>query len=90
MSWYKALALVTSGAAALGMAQPSTIGADGVGDPCFPQDGNGGYDVSRYDAQVSYDPANPGSFTGDTTGHAAARQDLDRFDLDVEGSRSPR
>ncbi|MGW4487109.1 M1 family metallopeptidase [Amycolatopsis sp. NPDC004368] len=85
MSWYKALALVTSAAAALGLAQPSTIGADGVGDPYFPQDGNGGYDVSRYDVKVSYDPANPGSFTGDTTVHAAARQDLDRFDLDLEG-----
>ncbi|MEV6899312.1 hypothetical protein [Amycolatopsis sp. NPDC051372] len=36
MSWYKALALVASGAAALGMAQPPAIGADGVGDPYFP------------------------------------------------------
>ncbi|HEY2059592.1 MAG TPA: hypothetical protein VGH57_14585, partial [Amycolatopsis sp.] len=85
--WHKAvaLALVVGSAAALGLASPSAIGSDGVGDPYFPQDGNGGYDVSRYDVKVFYDPAKPDSFTGDTTVQAAAKQDLDRFNLDLEG-----
>jgi aminopeptidase N len=85
--WHKvaALALVAGSTAALGMAPPSAIGTDGVGDPYFPQDGNGGYDVSRYDVKVSYDPAKPDSFAGDTTVHASAKQDLDRFNLDLEG-----
>jgi hypothetical protein len=31
-------------------------GASGVGDPYFPFDGNGGYDVGRYVLDVAYDP----------------------------------
>jgi aminopeptidase N len=62
-----------------------SVGADGRGDPYFPQDGNGGYDVSRYDVTVTLDPADPAGFTGDTTVHATATQDLDRFNLDLEG-----
>ena len=34
-----------------------TAGAAGIGDPYFPLDGNGGYDVSQYDLNVTYDPA---------------------------------
>ena len=32
-------------------------GAPGVGDPCFPRDGNGGYDVRRYVLDLRYQPA---------------------------------
>src|SRR4029453_14604741 len=32
-------------------------GEPGIGDPYFPHDGNGGYDVAHYDLDVQYDPA---------------------------------
>src|SRR4026207_1930980 len=32
-------------------------GAPGVGDPYFPLDGNGGYDVQHYGLNLTYDPA---------------------------------
>ena len=32
-------------------------GAPGIGDPYFPLDGNGGYDVKHYDLDVAYEPA---------------------------------
>jgi aminopeptidase N len=64
---------------------PTTVGADGVGDPYFPQDGNGGYRVSHYDVTVTIDPGRPDQFTGDTLVNATATQDLDRFDLDLKG-----
>jgi len=37
--------------------QASTPGAPGVGDPYFPEEGNGGYDVRNYDLSLGYDPA---------------------------------
>ena len=32
-------------------------GAAGIGDPYFPLDGNGGYDVAGYDLDLRYAPA---------------------------------
>ncbi len=32
-------------------------GAQGAGDPYFPHQGNGGYDVGHYNLRLSYDPA---------------------------------
>ena len=40
-------------------------GADGAGDPYYPKDGNGGYDVTAYHVSISYDPATK-QLTGDT------------------------
>ena len=34
-----------------------TPGAPGIGDPYFPTDGNGGYDVSHYGLDLKYEPA---------------------------------
>ena len=31
-------------------------GAPGIGDPYFPLDGNGGYDVKHYGLDLAYDP----------------------------------
>ena len=31
-------------------------GSPGLGDPYFPFDGNGGYDVKHYDLAIAYDP----------------------------------
>ena len=36
---------------------PFLPGAAGAGDPYFPLDGNGGYDVHNYDLALKYDPA---------------------------------
>jgi aminopeptidase N len=59
-------------------------GAPGIGDPYFPLDGNGGYDVQHYDLDVRYDPATD-VLTGVATIEAQAVQDLSRFDLDFVG-----
>jgi hypothetical protein len=39
------------------LAAPAPPGAAGIGDPYFPLEGNGGYDVRHYDLTFSYDPA---------------------------------
>jgi aminopeptidase N len=62
-----------------------TIGADGFGDPNFPQDGNGGYLAWHYDVAIDYDPAKPDYLTGDVTMRATTTQELSRFDLDLKG-----
>jgi Peptidase family M1 domain/Peptidase M1 N-terminal domain/Immune inhibitor A peptidase M6 len=59
-------------------------GADGAGDPYFPLDGNGGYDVQHYDLDVKYDPATD-VLTGEATITARTTQDLSSFNLDFEG-----
>src|SRR5918996_2758913 len=48
-----------------------TPGAAGAGDPYFPLDGNGGYDVNHYLLDVSYDPATD-VLTGEATLKARA------------------
>ncbi|MGW0518815.1 M1 family metallopeptidase [Crossiella sp. NPDC003009] len=59
-------------------------GKDGVGDPYYPTDGNGGYDVSKYDLNLSY---NPGSKLLDATAKITAKttQELSQFNLDLRG-----
>jgi aminopeptidase N len=59
-------------------------GAPGIGDPYFPLDGNGGYDVGNYDLDLRYDPASD-RLSGVATITARANQDLSRFNLDFEG-----
>src|SRR5688572_8301343 len=59
-------------------------GAPGVGDPYFPLDGNGGYDVRHYSLDLGYDPPTD-TLTGVATITARATQDLSQFDLDLVG-----
>ncbi|MGW5672061.1 M1 family metallopeptidase [Micromonospora sp. NPDC003776] len=59
-------------------------GAASVGDPYFPDQGNGGYDVQHYDLTFSYDPASR-FLDATATITAVATQDLDRFNLDFRG-----
>jgi aminopeptidase N len=74
-----ALALV---AAAPASAQAAfTPGAPGLGDPFFPDAGNGGYDVASYDLGIDYTPKT-NALTGKATIVATATQDLSAFDLD--------
>ena len=59
-------------------------GAPGLGDPYFPLDGNGGYDVDRYVLDLSYDPLTD-VLGGTATITAKATQDLSAFNLDLDG-----
>jgi aminopeptidase N len=63
-------------------ATPPVIGAEGIGDPYFPLDGNGGYDVTAYDIRVRYDPSTD-RLEGHTTITARVTESLSRFDLDL-------
>jgi aminopeptidase N len=72
---------VAAGLTVVPASAADTIGAPGVGDPYFPLDGNGGYDVGHYDLRLSYDPPSD-ELWGTTTILATATQDLTRFNLD--------
>ncbi|MFF5172149.1 M1 family metallopeptidase [Micromonospora sp. NPDC000089] len=63
------------------VAATPTWGSPGLGDPYFPDYGNGGYDVDHYDVRLRYEPATD-RLTGTTTILARATQDLSRFNLD--------
>lgn len=72
-------AAAVSGAVAL---RPAGVGAAGIGDPYFPNAGNGGYDVTRYDIELSYDPPTD-RLDGRTTLTAVATRSLRSFNLDL-------
>ncbi|HEX6354561.1 M1 family metallopeptidase [Actinophytocola sp.] len=57
---------------------------EGAGDPYYPEDGNGGYDVTAYHVQISYDPSAK-KLTGDTLVTAKAAEELTTFNLDLQG-----
>lgn len=59
-------------------------GADGLGDPLFPQLGNGGYDVQHYTLDLLVDVAAT-TITGTAAVEARALEDLDTFNLDLSG-----
>ncbi|GII53960.1 metallopeptidase [Planotetraspora thailandica] len=61
-----------------------SAGAPSVGDPYFPDAGNGGYDVKHYDISFTYDPATR-HMDATTTVTAVATQGLTTFDLDFRG-----
>ena len=65
---------------------PFPAGSSGLGDPYFPLDGNGGYDVQHYDLELTYDPATD-RLTGMATITAVATQDLSAFNLDFIGMK---
>jgi aminopeptidase N len=56
-------------------------GSAGLGDPMFPQAGNGGYDVQNYSLTLDYTPASK-QLTGNVVITARATQNLSRFNLD--------
>ncbi len=59
-------------------------GSPQSGDPYFPQNGNGGYDVQSYDITMDIDPAS-GRVAAKTVVTADATQDLSAFYLDLTG-----
>lgn len=58
-------------------------GSPGVGDPYFPQLGNGGYDVRHYGLDVAYNP-DTDRLDGRTTITARATRSLSSFNLDLQ------
>ncbi|GLX06955.1 M1 family metallopeptidase [Microbispora sp. NBRC 16548] len=86
-----AAALLTATQATTALAAPGnpgeprySAGAPSLGDPYFPDQGNGGYDVRHYDVTFTYDPATK-VMDATTVITAVATQDLDQFDLDFRG-----
>ncbi len=79
------LALVAALILVLSLAAPAASyspGAPGAGDPYYRFAGNGGYDVSHYDLELSYDRG-PNTLVGEAEIEARATQDLSRFNLDL-------
>jgi aminopeptidase N len=80
------LALAGALVATLALAAPAAAdfspGAAGAGDPYYPNAGNGGYDVSHYDLELTYDRG-PNTLVGEAQIDARATQDLSRFNLDL-------
>src|ERR1044072_3229908 len=76
----------SNGAIAPTAARPVSgdTGAPGIGDPDFPLDGNGGYDVSHYGLELGYTPSSK-HLDGVATIKATTTQALSRFDLDLSG-----
>jgi aminopeptidase N len=81
-------ALFVSALALLAACAPTgvagTPGAPGIGDPYYPLDGNGGYEVQDYRLDVAYEPTTD-VLAGTTTIRARATQDLSAFNLDLTG-----
>jgi aminopeptidase N len=84
-------AALTAGVVA-GLAPPASAapprpvpGAPGIGDPLFPDLGNGGYDVTHYSIGMTYKAATR-TVDATTTVRARADQALTRFDLDFDGN----
>lgn len=78
-----AVVLACTTAAATPPPEP-TPGAAGIGDPYYPLDGNGGYDVDRYVLDVTYAP-DADLLTGVAEVQARTTQALSAFNLDLEG-----
>src|SRR4051794_2734727 len=75
---------VVGAAPGVGSATRFKPGAPGIGDPYFPLDGNGGYDVARYVLDLTYRPHSE-RLSGVATIQATATQNLSRFNLDLDG-----
>lgn len=78
-----ALATATASFCLIAAAPAPHPGSDGVGDPYFPQLGNGGFDVRHYGLDVAYNP-DTDRLDGRTTITARATQNLSSFDLDLQ------
>ncbi|MFG3207466.1 M1 family metallopeptidase [Streptomyces sp. NPDC048192] len=84
-----ALAIAAASLLVIGASPAPTPGAPGIGDPYFPNLGNGGFDALHYDLDVAYAP-DTGRLDGRTTLTARATQNLSSFDLDLQQLRITR
>jgi aminopeptidase N len=76
--------LVLAGAPAGAASSAAMPGSAGAGDPYYPLDGNGGYDVKHYDLAIKYAPASD-ALAGVVKIRALATQRLSAFNLDLDG-----
>ena len=60
----------------------ATEGKPGLGDPYYPQAGNSGYDVTKYQIMINWDPGSQ-TLTGTTIISARATQQLNSFYFDL-------
>lgn len=65
-------------------APTGVAGADGVGDPYYPQLGNGGYDVATYDLAIDWD-AQASTIDATAAIELTPTEPLDTFNLDLVG-----
>jgi len=77
------LATAVASAFVIAAAPGASHGAPGIGDPYFPDLGNGGFDALHYDLGVTYNP-DTDVLDGSTTLTAKATQNLSSFDLDLQ------
>jgi len=63
---------------------PGQAGSDGIGDPYFPQMGNGGYDALHYTLDLAADIQH-NTLSGTVTIEAQTTEDLRSFNLDFSG-----
>jgi aminopeptidase N len=68
---------------------PDEVGADGVGDPLFPELGNPGIDVTDYDVQLNWDTDND-VLGGSVALSITPTQDRAEFTLDSSGPQIDR
>ena len=81
-----AVALATAllaAAPAAASSWPARPGSDTLGDPFFPQAGNGGYDVKHYSLDLDYVPQPTNRLDGEAKLHARATQSLSSVNLDL-------
>jgi aminopeptidase N len=76
--------VVLAGTPAGASSPPARPGAPGAGDPYYPLDGNGGYDVQHYDLAIRYTPGSD-ALAGVVTIRSVATQRLSAFNLDLDG-----
>ncbi|MGW0842098.1 M1 family metallopeptidase [Streptomyces sp. NPDC002787] len=81
------------GTAERGAGTDGTKGSAGLRDPYFPRLGNGGYDVTHYALDLTYEPPSEtrnegegGRLRGTAVITARAARDLDTFNLDLKGT----
>ena len=73
--------VVAAPVTSVGSSEPALAGARGIGDPYFPQDGNGGYNALKYDVRDSY-RFSDGRLRGSTAITLRTTERLSSFDLD--------
>lgn len=83
---FGSLATAAASFLVIGASAAPTPGAPGIGDPYFPQLGNGGFDARHYDLDIAYAP-DTGRLDGRATLTARATQKLSSFDLDLQRLR---
>ncbi len=78
---------VPSSATTTAPAEPpidAVAGAPGIGDPYYPELGNGGYDVEHYGLDLTWDPA-AGTLGGTASIDLVPTENLSAFNLDLVG-----